>query len=159
MTPKQQLDRFLGRFDPAIERLARAALATMRRLNPGAVELVYDNYRGLVICFGPSDRPSEAVLSIAIYAGKVALCFIQNGPRLPDPKKLLRGSGTVARHLILQSAETLDEAPVLALIAAARAMSKVPFDPAQKRRLIIQSVSARQLPRRPVARRATAPSR
>jgi hypothetical protein len=149
MTPKQQLDAFLDRFSPDIARTARSALAKLRKLTSGATELVYDNYRGLVVGFGPTERPSDAVLSIAIYSGRIALCFIQNGPRIPDPKKLLRGSGTVARHIRLQSAATLDEPPILALIAAAKSMARVPFDPNQRRRLIIRSVAVRQLPRRP----------
>ena len=149
MTPREQLNTFLRRFSPDIARTARSALAKLRKLTPGATEMVYDNYRGLVVGFGPSDRPSDAVLSIAIYSGRIALCFIQNAPRLPDPQHLLRGSGSVARHIRLESAATLDDPAVLALIAAARSRSRVPFDPSCRRRLIIRSISANQLPRRP----------
>ena len=158
MTPRLQLDAFLRRFAPEIVRTARAALARVRSLTPGATELVYDNYRGLVVGFGPTERPSEAVLSIAIYAGKVVLCFIQNGPRIPDPKKLLRGSGNVARNVPLESAKTLDQPAVLRLIAAAKSLARVPFDPSKPRQLIIRSVSAAQLPRRPAAARSKGPT-
>ncbi len=39
----------------------------MRSYLPGATELVYDNYNALAIGFGPSERASEAIFSIALY--------------------------------------------------------------------------------------------
>ena len=46
-----QLDDFLAKYTPEIRRVARAALAKMRKRLPGAVHLVYDNYNALVITF------------------------------------------------------------------------------------------------------------
>jgi hypothetical protein len=37
----------------------RAALTRMRRLVPGAVQTGYDNWNGLVVGFGPTERASE----------------------------------------------------------------------------------------------------
>jgi hypothetical protein len=95
-----QLDRFIDKYSPEIRALARAVLARMRARLPGAVELVYDNYNALVIGFGPTERPSEAILSIVLYPRWVSLCFL-NGAKLPDPHKLLKGSGTKVRHLLV----------------------------------------------------------
>ena len=44
--------------------------------------MVYDNYNALVVGFGPSERASEAVVSLAIFPKWVTLCFLQNGPRI-----------------------------------------------------------------------------
>ena len=85
---------------------ARSALARLRRLVPGAVELVYDNYNALVVGFGPSERPSEAILSLVAYPKWVTLCFLQDAPELPDPEGLLKGSGSSVRHISLESAKT-----------------------------------------------------
>src|ERR1039458_9537409 len=63
---------------------------------PGAVQLVYDNYNALVIGFGPSERASEASFSIVLYPRWVTLFFLQ-GAGLPDPRRLLKGSGKVVR--------------------------------------------------------------
>ncbi len=153
MTPAQHLAFLLLPFDPAIARQARSALAKLRKLTPGATELVYDNYRGVVVGFCPTEKPSTGILSLAIYADHCSLCFIQNGPRIPDPKKLLKGSGSVARHIKLASANDLDQPAILALIAAAKRMANVPFNPKQRRRLIIQSISAKQVSRRPAPRK------
>ena len=40
---KVQLDSFLDKFTPEIAAAARRALARMRKLVPGAIEMVYDN--------------------------------------------------------------------------------------------------------------------
>ena len=60
-SPEVQLATFIERYTPEIGALARAVLARMRALVPGAVELVYDNYNALVIGFGPTERASDAV--------------------------------------------------------------------------------------------------
>jgi len=147
-TAKQQLDSFLAKYTPALASDARRALAKMRKLTPGALELVYDNYNGLVVGFSPNEKPSVAILSLLMLPDHVTLCFLQ-GKGLPDPQKLLKGSGNVVRHLRLESPATLDEPAVLALIQAAKTRAKVPLDPKQKRQLIIRSISKKQRPRRP----------
>ncbi len=120
----------------------------MRRATPGALEMVYDNYNGLVIGFVPNLRPSDAIFSIVLLPHWVSLCFLQ-GAGLPDPNKRLKGSGIVARHIVLEDAKDLDDPTVRKLMKAALARAKVPLDPKQRRQLIIKSVSAKQRPRRP----------
>src|SRR5262245_18843481 len=66
-SPAAQLAAFMKRYDASVAAVAKAALTWMRRRLPGAVELVYDNYNALVIGFGPSERASEAIFSIALY--------------------------------------------------------------------------------------------
>jgi hypothetical protein len=87
-SPEAQLDGFIAKYSPDVAAVARAALIRMRRILPGAIELVYDNYNALAVAFGPSERASEAVVSIALYPRWVSLFFLQDGPRLPDPEGL-----------------------------------------------------------------------
>lgn len=147
MTPERQLAGFIAKFSPENARAIRAARRKMRQRLPHAVELVYDNYNFFVIGYGPSERASEAIFSIAAQASGVALCFLQ-GAKLPDPKKRLRGSGNVVRNVKLESAETLDDPDVKALIKVALERAKVPMPAKGAHRLIIKSVSAKQRPRR-----------
>ena len=149
MKPEEQLAGFLAKFTPEVAALAEAALTKLRARFPTAVQMVYDNYNFLVIGFGPSERASEAIFSIALHARGVGLCFLQAGPQLPDPKKLLQGSGKRVRHIRLESAAVLDRPAVKALMSHALKRAAVPFDPAAPGRLIIKSVSAKQRPRRP----------
>ena len=72
-TPAQQLGSFLAKFDPRVAASARAALAQLRKKLPGAIELVYDNYNALAIGFGPSEKASEAIFSIAVAAAEAAV--------------------------------------------------------------------------------------
>jgi len=78
-TPAAQLAGFMAKYTPAMARERRAALRRMRALVPGAVELVYDNWNGLVVGFGPNDRASDAVVSILMLPDHVTLCFIRGG--------------------------------------------------------------------------------
>jgi hypothetical protein len=148
--PKKQLDSFLAKYSPGIASLARGALTTMRKRLPGSLEMVYDNYYALVIGFVPNERPSDAIFSIALYPDHVTLCFLQ-GAGIPDPRDRLLGSGNVVRHIRVESAATLDDPEIVALMNAALHRAKVPLDPGQRRRLIIKAISAKQRPRRPAA--------
>jgi hypothetical protein len=147
-SPETQLDTFQAKFTPEIAGLAKAALGKMRKRLPGAVEMVYDNYNALVIGFGPTERPSEAIFSIALYPRWVNLFFL-HGKKLRDPQKLLKGSGAQVRNIVLESAGTLDDPAVEELIAESLERATVPLDPTRGRQLVIRAVSARQRPRRP----------
>jgi hypothetical protein len=64
---EKQFAGFLAEFTPDVAATARAAPQRLRKQVPPAIELVYDNYNGLVVGFGPSMHASEAVLSLAIF--------------------------------------------------------------------------------------------
>ncbi len=147
-----QLDGFLAKYDPEVEAFARRALAKMRKLVPGAIEMVYDNFNWLVIGFSPTERPSEAIFSLVLPAGRVTLCFLQ-GAGLPDPAKRLQGSGNVVRNIRLYDAgkpdaKVLDDPEVLDLINVALNRAKVPMPAGARRKLIIRAIAAKQRPRR-----------
>ena len=95
MTAESELAGFVAKFAPEMQRRIRDCRATMQRRFPDAVQLVYDNYNFLVIGFGPTRRPSDAIFSLAAYARGVNLCLLQRGPDLPDPTSILRGRGKV----------------------------------------------------------------
>jgi hypothetical protein len=149
-SPRVQLDRFISKYAPSVAKEGRQALAKMRRLVPGAVELIYDNYNWLVVGFGPSERASEAVLSVVFAPRWITVCFLQNALDLPDPEGLLRGGGKQIRNVRLESAKDLDKPAVRALIAAALETADLPILPSGTRRLVIKSISAKQRPRRPI---------
>lgn len=147
-SPAKQLAGFMAKYTPEIARQARAVHAWMRKRLPGAIEMVYDNYNALVIGFSPTERPSEAIFSIVLNPRYVCLCFI-HGAKLPDPHRLLRGSGNQVRNIILESVDTLDEPAVQELIDVALAKAKVPMPGTGRNKLVIRSISAKQRPRRP----------
>jgi hypothetical protein len=146
-SPAAQLAAFMEPYAPAIQKTARTALAKLRAQIPGATEMVYDTYNALVIGFGPNDRASEAIVSIALYPKWVNLYFL-DGAALPDPGKLLKGSGTRVRTVRLEDPAILDSPAVKALVAAAVADADSPF-PRRPRRLLIKAAVARKRSRRP----------
>lgn len=146
--PAQQLSGFIAKYSPGIATLAKAVLAKMRKRLPGAMELVYDNYNALAIGFGPSERASEAIFSIALFPRWISLFFLQ-GANLKDPENVLKGSGKRVRYVVLKDAGSLDDPAIQALMARALKTAAVPLDPSGKRRLVIRSVSGKQRPRLP----------
>ena len=143
----EQVDGFLAKYEPEIEKLARACLKKMRARLPGAFELVYDNYNALAFGFGPSERASEAIFSIALYPRWVSLFFLQ-GAKLADPHKILRGSGNQVRHVVLKSAADLDLPEIRELMVLARLDAKKDIGPKAGGKLIVKSVAANQRSRR-----------
>jgi len=107
---------------------------------------VWDNYNFFVIGYSPTDRPSDAIVSMAARANGVGLCFI-HGAKLPDPKKVLLGSGSQTRFIRLDSPDALERPEVEALITAAIALARAPLRATGRGNLIIRSVSAKQRPR------------
>lgn len=145
--PEEQVKSFIDKFEPKNQKLIRSVRKALRKRLPTAHELVYDNYNSFVIAYGPTERPSDCILSIAAAANGVGLCFLY-GAKLPDPKKVLTGSGNQTRFLRLPSVEVLERPEVEALIAKAIRNAKAPFPERSARKLIIRSVSAKQRPRR-----------
>lgn len=153
--PETQLAGFLAKYTPEIAALAKAIRVKMRKRLPGAFELVYDNYNALAIGFGPTERASDAIFSIALFPRWVSLFFLQ-GAGLVDPYKLLKGKGKQARHIVVHDASMLEEAPVEALIIQALRAARLPVESnSHHGRLIIKSISMKQRPRRPVRSKPT----
>src|SRR6187401_1298620 len=112
---ESELDGFLAKYTPEVAALGQAALDKMRERLPGAIELVYDNYNALVIGFGPTERPSDALFSVVVYPRYVSLCFL-TGASLSDPDGVLRGEGKLVRNVRLPAAGVIDDPAVSALM-------------------------------------------
>src|SRR5262245_54775735 len=104
--PEKQLKGFIAKFEPRHQVLIRAVRKALRKRFPTPYELAYDNYNFFVLGYGPTERPSDAIISMAAGASGVGLCFIQ-GAKLPDPNKILLGSGNQTRFIRLESADVL----------------------------------------------------
>jgi hypothetical protein len=145
--PAKQLAGFIAKFDPAMASRIRSVRRALQRRFPTANELVYDNYNFFVIGYCSSERPSDCIVSLAANAKGVGLAFYY-GATLPDPHKILQGSGNQNRFIRVENAATLAKPEVEALLRAAAAQGKVPLPASGRGRLIIRSISAKQRPRR-----------
>jgi hypothetical protein len=119
----------------------------VRKRFPTANELVYDYSNALVIGYSPSDRGIDGVVAIRASDTGVSLYFSQ-GPQLPDPKRLLRGSGKQVRFIQVEAAGQLAQPDVEAFFAATIDQARVPLPSKGKGSLIIKSDGAKKRPRR-----------
>ena len=146
-TPEAQLRAYIDRLDPKKQKLFRSVRAAVRKRFPTANELAYDYGTALVIGYAPADRGIDAVVAIRAGATGVSLYFNQ-GPELPDPKGLLRGSGKQTRFIQVEAASQLAHPDVEALIAATIDQARIPLPSTGKGSLIIKSDGANKPPRR-----------
>ena len=146
-SPAKQVAGFIAKFDPSIAKLTRAARAVLRKRFPTAIELVYDNYNALAIGYSSTERTSDVLFSLAVYARGVNLYFMY-GRSLPDPHKLLQGSGNQGAFVRLDDMSVLDEPGVKELIEAAVKHAEPPLATSGRGYTIVKSVSAKQRPRR-----------
>ena len=142
-TPQAQLRFFIEQFDSKEQKLIRSVRSAVRKRLPTANELVYDYYTFFVIGYSPTDHPTDGIVAIAARPDGVRL-YLMQGPQLPDPKKLLLGSGKQTRYIRVEAASQLAHPDVEALIAGAIDQAKVPLPTTGGGKLVIRSVSAKR---------------
>ena len=151
LSPEAELRSFINRFDPKAQKLFRLVRTVLRKRFPTVNELAYDYPDSVVISYSPTNRGIEAIVAIAARADGVFL-YLSHGPRLPDPKKLLQGSGKQTRFIQIDAASQLGHPDVEALIVAAIDHATVPVPSEGKGQLIIQSSASKRRPGRKSAK-------
>jgi hypothetical protein len=144
---ERQLAGFIRKFSAVDQQLIRAVRRALRARFSTAHELVYDNYNFFVIGYSPTERPSDAIVSMTARANSVGLCFT-HGAKLPDPNNVLLGSGKQTRFIRIDSPQVLKRPEVEALVAAAIIQARAPLPRTGRGKLIVRSVSAKQRPRK-----------
>jgi hypothetical protein len=147
-TAEEELRRLIVKFAPAHQRLIGAMRRWLRKRLPTAYEVVYEYKDFFVISYSPNERGYEGVLGLRANADGIRLYF-NSGKGLPDPEKLLHGSGNKVRWIHLEGAPTLARPAVACLIDKAIVRNRVPFAPTGRGPVVIRSVSAKQRRRRP----------
>ena len=145
-TPQAVLRALIGTYPPTLQALIRAVRSGVRKRVPAANELVYDYSGSLVLSYTATEHGKDGILSIAVKPDGVRLYF-GGGPKLPDPKKLLLGSGG-ARYILVEAASRLSHPDVKALITAAIARSPVPLPAKGKGQLLDRSAAQKKRARK-----------
>jgi hypothetical protein len=146
LSAEQQLKVFIDTFGPKHQALIRSVRRALRNRFPSADELVYNYPNAIVIAYSPTERGSEAIVSMSAGADGLRLVFTQ-GATLPDPNKILLGSGKQTRFIWVESAKTLALPEIEALLRAALDRATTPLRPSGRRKLIIKPSSAKKRPR------------
>src|ERR1700686_2295407 len=144
-----QVRTLIAKFAPAHLRLIGAMRRWLRKRLPTAHEVVYEyhNLGAVVISYSPNEHGYEGVLGIRADANGVKLYFNQ-GKELPDPEKLLQGSGKQTRSIDVEGASTLARPEVARLIEEAIARNRVPFARAGRGSVVIRSEAKKRRPGR-----------
>jgi len=144
--PEAELGALIDRLGPKEQKLFREVRAAIRRRLPTTNELGYDYTTFVVTSYSATDRAIDATLALAGRPNGVQL-YLVNGPRLSDPKKLLRGSGKATRYIALESASQLSNPDVRALVDAAIELTPVPLAVKGKGALIMKTNDKKKAPR------------
>ncbi len=131
----------IAKFASTHLRLIGAVRRWLRKRLPTAHELVYEYRDWIVISYSPNEHGYEGVLSIRANSDGVKLYF-NSGKELPDPEKLLQGSGKQTRWMHLVGASALARPDVSSLIEEAIALNRVPFATGRGP-VVIRSASAK----------------
>jgi hypothetical protein len=115
MTRATEWDRLLESYPAAVRVLARRTRALVLSVIPGAEETV--DARARVIGYGFGSGYAGVVCTIIVSRTGVKLGIVR-GAELPDPLKLLRGSGKVHRHVPIEDAADLAKPGVGSLLEA-----------------------------------------
>jgi len=154
-----QLATFYARYEPALAELAKEIRAKLRLRLGGLNELVYlyERQKAFVIAYSPGENGAAGVCGVSLKPDGVSL-FLNGGDALSksDPKRLLGGSGKMARQLVLGSIAEFDSPEVDTLIAAALKLAKVRPDPTAKATTIIKTGEQRARAQRAAKRPAPA---
>ena len=140
---EEQLEGFIATFGLKHQALIRSVRRALRKRFPSADELVYDYPNAFVIAYSPTERGSDAVVSISAGVDGLRLVFTQ-GATLPDPKKILLGSGKQTRFIWIESSRTIRLPEVKALLETATDRAKIPLRPGGRGKQIIKSKSGKQ---------------
>jgi hypothetical protein len=138
-----ELSVLIAEFAPAHSRLIGATRKWLLKRLPTAHEVVYEYRDAFVISYSPNEHGYEGVLALRASADGVVLYF-NFGKELPDPGKLLQGSGKQVRSIDLEGASTLARPEVVRLIDEAIARSPVPYPRAGRGPVLIRSTSAKK---------------
>ncbi len=147
-TAESQLRTLIAKFTPDHLRLASAMRRRLRKSMPSAHEIVYEYKDFFVISFSPSEHGYEGVLAIRGSADGMRLYF-NRGKNLPDPEKLLQGTGKQTRWIHVESASALARPEVACLIDAAIAQNPAAFAGVGLGSIVIRSASKKPRRRRP----------
>jgi hypothetical protein len=139
-----RLDEYLAEHTEQVRTLARDSMAMAEARLRGATRMLYVNFNATVIAYSPDGKSRHAVCSVVAYRSWVNLCFF-SGPELPDPHRLLQGTGSTVRSVRIKKPADLDSR-VSDLLEAAIEMWSWAYDPERPISTTIASVSDKRQP-------------
>ena len=119
--PNKDVDELLASFGPEVRNLALATRAFVLKI-PDITEKV--DFKARIIGYGYGPKYADMVCVIMPTKAGVNL-GIAYAIELPDPEKLLEGTGKLHRHVKLKSKSDLESAALKSLLQASSAAATV----------------------------------
>jgi hypothetical protein len=117
----KSFDELVSAYPLNVQTLARRSRTFVRKLIPKIEETVDSSGPYVSYGFGPGYKGVICYMTISKTGVKLG---VANGTSLPDPHRLLQGSGKKARHVPLTSVDDLERTGLDGLIRAAHAAWK-----------------------------------
>jgi hypothetical protein len=118
MTKSRSFAELLALYPPGVQELARSARALLFDTLPDLEETVDASGPYVSYGYGPGYKGVVCYMTVNKTGVKLGM---SGGAALPDPRKLLRGSGKVHRHVPIEKAADLRQAGLRQLIRTAHA--------------------------------------
>ena len=144
--PPAALKKFLQPYDREVQQLALALRALLLEEMAPCYENIYDAYSAVAMGYGASERLSDGIFHIAVYAQGANLGF-NDGATLDDPKGLLEGTGNRIRHIKIRKPEDLRRPELRSYIRRAKKKAladarKLGEAPKEKPKGVVSTVKA-----------------
>jgi hypothetical protein len=115
------LKEMLAPYPRDVQALARAARALMMEVLPKVKETVDSTGPYITYAYEPGYKGVVSYITVSKQGVKLG---VARGTSLPDPKKLLQGSGKANRHVVIKTPEDLETPGLRPLVRAALAAWK-----------------------------------
>jgi hypothetical protein len=113
-----ELVRFLAAYPAAVAELFLNVRAVVLSAAPTANEIIVDAYGAVATGYTFTERFKEAFCHVAAYSTYVNLGF-NRGTELDDPRRILKGTGKLTRHIRIAQLEDLHAPHVQRFLNAA----------------------------------------
>lgn len=113
---RKTVEGFLAPQSPEVRDLMMRARALIMSAMPHAVEVVRPGRNAITYATG--DKMAEWLIYIAPFKSRINIGFLR-GTELPDPRRLMEGTGKLLRHVKIKSVEDLESPALRDLIEAA----------------------------------------
>jgi len=119
--PTRTLKEMLAPYPRDVQSLARAARALMMDVLPKVKETVDPTGPYITYAYEPGYKGVVSYITVSKQGVKLG---VARGASLPDPKKLLQGSGKSNRHVVITTPDDLETPGIRQLVRAALAAWK-----------------------------------
>ncbi len=113
MTTEKEIDIFLSQYDEQVHTYALLLRKILLAKLPDVIEQIDVPAKMIAYCYG---QKYAELICVLIPSKKGLKLGFNRGTQLPDPDKLLEGTGKISRYIQIKSEEQINSKPVEKLI-------------------------------------------